>query len=75
MRPSFAFSSPVMSLNMVDFPAPFWPMSVTFDPSRTEKEVSSMSHFGGAYQKVISSKRMMTSHLAIVLVGYFGQIV
>jgi hypothetical protein len=47
---SFALSSPVIILKIVDFPAPFCPIRVIFDPSRTEKAHSHpRSHFGGAY--------------------------
>ena len=46
MRPSCGLSSPVIILKIVDLPAPFCPMSVILEPSRTEKFASSRSHFG-----------------------------
>src|SRR3990167_408680 len=55
MSPDPGFKSPVMSPKIVLLPAPFWPMSVIFAPSRTEKFTSSRMGLVWPYSNDTSS--------------------
>src|SRR3989344_1516623 len=66
MSPASGLRPPVMSWKMVLFPAPFWPMSVIFAPSRTEKTASfKMCLLPYANETLL--KRMITSPFILLL--------
>src|SRR3989339_221153 len=69
--PSSGLRSPVMTPNIVDFPAPFCPIRVNFDPRRTGKETSSKIGLLCPYSNETFSNRITTSPAcAIILPPY-----
>ena len=70
MRPDSDASVPVIIWKMVVFPAPFWPISAIFDPSRTEKSASWRIGLR-LYSKETLLNRRMTSLPGMLFGGFY----
>jgi len=71
--PFIGLISPVIRRNIVDFPAPFWPIRVILVFFLIEKLASSRSSFFSVWPYVTSSNLRITSFCSLICIGLWRE--